>query len=148
MNTNQQFAVSIHVLTLLSALPDQAITSEQIANSVNTHPVVIRRIMGLLRKKGLVESRSGASGGWKLSRLPQQITLCCVYEAVNHDELLGMHSHPNTSCSVGAHIQPAIGKVFNQAEKALHTALGGFTIADVLADIQKTDARKEITTHG
>ena len=68
MNTNQQFAVSCHILAILAAYPDTAVTSETIAESVDTNPVVIRRIMSHLRQHGLVDSRSGASGGWRLVR--------------------------------------------------------------------------------
>jgi Rrf2 family protein len=136
MNTNHQFAVSIHILTLLSALPGQALTSEQIAESVSTHSVVIRRIMGQLRKQGLVESRSGASGGWKLSRAPGEIHLCSIYDAINRESLLGVHPHPNADCPIGAHIRSALGAVFGQAEKAMHDSLSGFTVADVLSEIR------------
>jgi Rrf2 family protein len=135
MNTNQQFAVSIHILTLLSALPDQPLTSKQIAKSVNTNPVVIRRVMGQLRKQGLVESRPGVSGGWKLSRAAGEIRLCSVYDATNRDSLLGMHPHPNTDCPIGAHIQPALEKVFGQAEKAMRDSLSEFTVAAVLSEV-------------
>ncbi len=137
MKTNQQFAVSIHILTLLAALPDQVLTSEQIAESVNTNPVVIRRVLGQLRQQGLVESRSGASGGWKLMRAPGEIHLRSVYAALNHETLLGMHAHPNADCPVGAKIQPALEKVFGQAEKAMHDSLSEFTVADILVEISK-----------
>ena len=137
MNTNQQFSVSIHILTLLAVMPDHLLTSEEIADSVNTNPVVIRRVMGHLREHGLVESRPGASGGWKLSRTPEQIHLCSVYDAFSHDELLGMHRHPNLDCPIGAKITPALEKVFGQAEKAMHDSLSGFTVSDVLKSIQQ-----------
>lgn len=135
MNTNQQFAVSIHILTLLSVMPDQPLTSKQIAESVNTNPVVIRRVMGQLRKQGLVESRTGASGGWKLSCVPEGIRLCSVYDAINRDPLLRMHLHPNADCPIGAHIQPALEKVFGQAEKAMRDSLSGSTVADILVAV-------------
>jgi Rrf2 family protein len=143
MNTNQQFAVAIHILTLLAALPDQSLTSAQIAASVNTNPVVIRRILGQLRKQNLVESRSGASGGWKLTRAPSQIHLCSVYDALIRAALLGMHPHPNPGCPIGSHIHPALEKVFEQAEQAMHNALSGFTVQDVLLEIQTLEPAKE-----
>lgn len=136
MNTNQQFAVSIHILTLLSVMQNRALTSEQIAESVNTHPVVIRRVMGLLRKQGLVESRPGACGGWKLTRAPGEIHLCNVYDAINNEALLAIHPHPNTDCPVGSKIHPALLKVFGEAEKAMHDSLSGFTVADVLDEVR------------
>ena len=142
MNTNQQFSVSIHILTLLAASPDQPLTSEYIAGSVNTNPVVIRRVMGHLREHGLVESRPGASGGWKLSRAPEQIHLCSVYDAFSHEDLLGMHRHSNMDCPIGAKIQPALEKVFGQAEQAMHDELSRFTVADVLLDVTSKPVEK------
>ena len=61
MNTNQQFAVSVHILTVLAASSGQVVTSEYIAESVDTNPVVIRRVMGHLREHGLVESFNQAA---------------------------------------------------------------------------------------
>ena len=124
MKPNSRFTVAVHVLTLLAHEGGKTpVTSEFIAGSVNTNPVVIRRVMGHLRQNGLVESRPGANGGWKLARAPEQIHLCSVYDAFHRDEILGMHQHPNQDCPIGAKITPALEKVFGQAEKAMHNAL-------------------------
>jgi len=61
---NCRFTVAIHVLCLLAALHPKPVTSEFIAGSVNTNPVVIRRILAALRRAGLVKSQPGVSGGW------------------------------------------------------------------------------------
>jgi Rrf2 family protein len=135
LNTNQQFAVSVHILTILAASAGRVVTSEHIAESVDTNPVVIRRIMGHLREHGLVESRSGATGGWTLKQAPGQIQLCEVYRAVSHDALLGMHQHPNPFCPIGSKIQPALAEVFEAAQVALEAELGKFTVADVLGKV-------------
>jgi Rrf2 family protein len=140
MNTNQQFAVSVHILTVLAASAGQVVTSEYIAESVDTNPVVIRRIMGHLREHGLVESRSGATGGWRLKLPPEQIPLCEVYRAVNHDTLLAMHQHPNQNCPIGSKIPSALGEIFGAAQIALEAALGRFTVADVLKKVLTEEA--------
>ena len=56
---NSRFAVAIHILALVAAGPREQVTSEFIAGSVNTNPVVIRRISGMLRKAGLINLTSG-----------------------------------------------------------------------------------------
>src|SRR3990170_8848187 len=104
MNTNQRFAVSLHILTLLAA-SDGQLTSESIADSVDTNPVVIRRTLANLRQQGLVESRPGANGGWRLLNSPKQIRLCAVYRMMGQEAVLALHSHPNKNCRVGAHIK-------------------------------------------
>src|SRR3990170_6314498 len=122
MNTNQRFAVSLHILTLLAA-SDGQLTSETIASSVNTHPVVIRRTLANLRQQGLVESRPGANGGWRLLNSPKQIRLCAVYRMMCREGVFTLHSHPNIHCRVGAHIQAALTDVFTVAQTEMENAL-------------------------
>ena len=43
-------------------------TSEQLAKAMQTHPVVIRRILGGLRDAGFVHSEKGHGGGWTIAR--------------------------------------------------------------------------------
>ncbi|MCX6067799.1 MAG: Rrf2 family transcriptional regulator [Chloroflexi bacterium] len=135
MNTNQQFAVSCHILAVLAAYPTTLVTSETIAESVDTHPVVIRRIMAHLRQHGLVDSRPGASGGWRLLRPAAEISLREVYRAISHEEALAMHQHPNQDCPIGSKIQGALGDVFDEAQTALETALEKFSVANLLENI-------------
>jgi Rrf2 family protein len=132
MNPNQQFAVSCHILTILAAYPEDAVTSETIAQSVDTNPVVIRRVMAHLRLHGLVGSRPGTSGGWRLLRSPSDLTLGDVYRAVSHEGLLSMHQHPNPFCPIGGNIQEALGGVFSQAQVALEKALDEFSVENIL----------------
>jgi Rrf2 family protein len=132
MNTNQQFAVSCHILAILAAYPETAVTSETIAESVNTNPVVIRRIMSHLRQHGLVDSRSGASGGWRLARPPSELSLREVYQAISHETVLALHQHPKADCPIGGHIRQTLGNVFEDAQQALELSLDKVSVANVL----------------
>jgi Rrf2 family protein len=132
MNTNQQFAVSCHILAILASDQDSVVTSESIAESVNTNPVVIRRIMSHLRKHGLVGSRSGANGGWRLMRASDKISLREVYCAVTHESVFAMHQHPNPDCPIGGNIQPALDAIFGEARMAMEMALEKFSVAQTL----------------
>lgn len=135
MNANQQFSVSVHILTILAAYPKTPLTSETIAESVDTNPVVIRRVMAHLRQHGLVDSRPGASGGWHLLHDPAAINLRDVYHALRHENVLSMHQHPNPDCPIGGHIHETLGPVFDEAQSSLEAALGQFTISDLLESI-------------
>jgi Rrf2 family protein len=135
MNTNQQFSVSVHILIILAAYPHTPMTSEAIAESVDTHPVVIRRIMAHLRQHGLVDSRPGACGGWHLLHDPANINLRDVYHAIRHENVLSMHQHPNPDCPIGGHIHETLGPVFDEAHTALESALEKFTVANMLEKV-------------
>lgn len=108
-------------------------TSETIAGSVNTNPVFIRRILGLLNRAGLVASQPGVGGGWRLMRAPDKISLLEVFRAVDEGHLLTMHhNQPNPACLIGRNIQRTLTVYFGEAEKAFERELAGQTIAQVL----------------
>jgi Rrf2 family protein len=134
---NSRFAVAVHLLTLLTAgrrrFPGCPLTSESAAESVNTNPVVVRRILGSLRKVGMVSSQPGPSGGWFLERQPEQINLRDVYRAVKEDTLFSMHHRqPSSGCMIGANIQDVLQGFFADAEAAMEAELSEKTIADVV----------------
>jgi Rrf2 family protein len=135
MNTNQRFAISIHALTLLAS-SNAPLTSEMIASSVDTNPVVIRRAMANLRVHGLVKSKPGAHGGWTLVREPARIGLSEVYQCLGEDDVLFIHSHPNKDCPIGGKIKGVLQNVFGEAQAELEKALGNHTVADVLEDVR------------
>lgn len=136
MHTNTRFSVAIHILTLLVRDQDEPVTSDFIAGSVNTNPVVIRRVLGYLRNHKLVESQPGAGGGWRLLRSPADITLRDVYQAVEAGKVLNIHERPSPRCPVGRNIQPVLEATFQPAQASLEAALAHTTIADIVRDIQ------------
>lgn len=137
MKPNSRFTVAVHILTLLAYGADDApMTSEFISGSVNTNPVVIRRLLALLRKAKLVRSQGGPGGGWRLVVPPKGITLRDVYRAVESDALFPLHtSIPNPRCPVGSTIQSALVGHYEEARLALERDLERTNIADLLEDV-------------
>ena len=136
MSTSSRMTVATHALTWMAWVcpkrPDGIVTSEQIASSVKTNPVVIRRVLGSLRAAGLVESQRGQGAGWRLTRNPESITLRDVYLAVEPDPLIALHAAPpNQDCPVGRGIPPVLRDVYDRAEESMKTELAAVTIADV-----------------
>ncbi len=137
---NSRFTVGVHLLALLALggerCPGVPLTSEIASESVNTNPVVVRRILGCLRKAGMVSSQSGPNGGWCLRREPAAITLQEVYRAVEDDTLFSMHhSPPSSDCLIGRNIQDALSLFFGRAEAAMEAKLAEQTVADVVAAV-------------
>lgn len=129
--------MAVHVLTLLAATPaGELLTSDRMAGSVNTNPVVIRRILGQLKKAGLVEVRA-AAGGTYLARPAAAITLLDVYHAVEVVEgnLFSIHDKPNIKCPVGRNIQAALDETLSRAQAALEQQLAGVSVAQLVTDM-------------
>jgi len=135
---NSRLTIAVHALAWLAFAQQRGrdrLTSDQVAASVNTNPVIIRRSLGDLRRAGLVRVRRGAEAGWSLSRRPEDITLLAVYDAVTGEPLFAMHhAGPNLKCPVGRGIQPALRGLYRGAEQALREELAGTSIADVLRE--------------
>jgi Rrf2 family protein len=138
MSMNSRLTVALHVLSYIVSAERHGrapVTSGRIASSVNTNPVVIRRILGLLRNAGLVHSHRGAGAGWTLARKPEAITLLDVHRAVEDGSLFALHaSPPNPRCPIGRGIQPALRRVYGRLEEQLHRELSRTTVDQVLAE--------------
>lgn len=133
---NSRFAVAIHILALASTQPGA--TSDFIAGSVNTNPVVIRRISGLLKKAGLLTSKAGLPG-FTLTKEPTKITLLDIYKSVQgkDESTFIMHEDPNPECAVGSNIQATLEKKFKRAQLAMENELAAQTLDDILMDLFK-----------
>ena len=132
MRANTQFAIAIHILTLLAQAHGALLTSTEMASSVNTNPAFLRRILGGLSRAEMVESQPGAAGGWRLRRAPEAITLRAIFRAVDDGHLLAMHHDPNPNCPVGGVIQSTLEQYFGEAETAFERTLEGRTLAQVV----------------
>lgn len=129
---NSRLAVAIHILSLIAANPGKQITSDYIAGSVNTNPVVIRRIMSMLKKAGILKTRVGVAGT-ALARNPADISLLEVHKAVQaQDELFAIHEQPNPNCPIGKNIQSTLEGVFFDAQRALENELANKSVEDIL----------------
>ncbi len=137
MAANSRLTIAVHALAWLALAQRQGhdvLTSDQVAASVNTNPVIIRRCLGELRRAGLVQVRRGAGAGWSLARAPEQITLLEVHDAVGHERPFGLHhSEPNLECPVGKGIRPALDQFYGEVEQAMRRELALVSVAEVLS---------------
>lgn len=137
MNNDTRLAVGIHILALLSLASEEHLTSGLLARSVNTNPVVIRRLLSQLKKAGLIEVRPGI-GGALLRRPPESINLLEVYQALvpqPKGQPFYLHQNPSEKCFVGRNIHEALKAPFDKVNQAMRDSLSATTVADVAAFI-------------
>lgn len=133
MAKNCRFAVAVHTCALLALSDGQPVTSDWIAGSVNTNPVVIRRILAALSRAGLVHSTRGSHGGSTLARPPAQVSLLDIHRAVEDEEPPPLHNQPpNQNCPVGRGIQPVLVRVIDRADAARDAVLRTTLLAEVV----------------
>ncbi|ALL14850.1 Rrf2 family transcriptional regulator [Caulobacter henricii] len=140
MSDSQKFPVAAHALAYLAHKqafsPDRAVASVELAASVPTNPVVVRRVTAMLGKAGLIGARAGANGGAWLLQPPQDITLDRVLRAVHGCAHLGVAPPGVKGCPVGEKIPDAVSAAIIAANTAAHDRLAQITVADLLAGAQ------------
>ena len=137
MSTSSRFAVAVHVMSLMAWADEEPLKSEQVAESVQTNPVVIRRMLCELAEANLVVSQTGAMGGSKLARDPKQITLLDIFQAVETPGVFSLHRHPpSPNCPVGVNIGTVLNEVLDEVDSAVAQVLANITVKDVVARLK------------
>lgn len=120
----------------LASRNGDALTSEVLAGTYGTSPVVLRRVLVKLKKAGLVQTKRGAGGGSVLAREATAITLREVYEAVTEDSSLMPGFSKGCSGKVAPILADYVNGLFAEAEEALLAKLGETTVAGMDAHVR------------
>jgi Rrf2 family protein len=133
--------MAVHVLAVLAYKEGDRVTSAFLANSVNTNPVIIRRLLLSLQKARLVDTCKGAGSGSRLSRSPRRINMAEIYRSVEDSESFATPSRkPRADCPVGHCIIDALAKIFTSAQNAMERNLAKTTLADVIEMVKAPGA--------
>lgn len=136
MSDSQKFPVAAHALAYLAhrgaMSAATAVSSAELAASMPTNPVVVRRVTAMLSRAGLIATKAGAGGGAWLLRDPETISLDEVLRSVNGCAHLGVPPPGARGCPVGERIPRAIVAAIKSADDAATQRLGGIMISDLL----------------
>jgi Rrf2 family protein len=137
MAANSRFAVAVHALALVAWHEDICQNSREIADSVATNPVVIRRLLAQLAKVGIIKSAHGPKGGFRLGRQPTSITLFDIYTAVEEGGFFALPEKANADCPIACHMKKILDGVFAQFEARVTPALKQTSLADIVRRLPK-----------
>lgn len=130
-----KFAISLHILTLLTKSPDEFLSSEYIAGSMNINPVLVRKEIGNLKKHNVVESREGKFGGTRLSKSAADITLEDIYNMTFDCVSLGYSKNdPNPNCPVGKKINENLDVLYKSINIKICSQLKDITLLQFTSD--------------
>lgn len=115
---NTRFATAIHILTLLAAQPEEWLSSDYIAGSININPVIVRKELSVLVEAGLVTTKKGKEGGAKLNKKSEEILISDIYSAVISGEILGRkNTNTNPKCPIGKQINMQLCALFSEIDQ-------------------------------
>ena len=126
-----KFAITIHILTLLTKFPDEYLSSEYIAGSMNLHPVLVRKEIANLKKNNIVESKEGKNGGTKLLKSATNISLDAIFKMTFETVTLGFSKNePNPDCTVGKKINENLQNLYENINEKISLQLSGISLED------------------
>ncbi len=140
MKRDSRLSSVLHAL-LHMAEQDGPVTSETLAQCMNTNPVVVRRTMGLLREVGIVNSAKGHTGGWTIAADLGAVTLRQLHEALGEPAVFAIGNRNETpECLVEQAVNSVLDDAFAEAEALLLKRFETVTLADLAADFARRHA--------
>ncbi len=134
MQISSRFTVALHIFTCVEVFKDEyKVTSDFLAGSINTNPVIIRKILTQLKNAGLIEVARG-TGGITVTKPLNEITFYDVYEAiepVENGDLFRFHENPNPECPVGRNIHALLDQKLQSIQGAMEDEMKRYTIDDL-----------------
>ncbi|MDR0802278.1 Rrf2 family transcriptional regulator [Fluviicola sp.] len=128
---NTRFATAIHILTLLAHYPDEWLSSDLIAASININPVIVRKELLVLKEAGFIESKMGKNGGCRLAKNSSEIVISEIYDVVKNGNILGKkNQNPNPKCDIGKDINQNLQLLFSETDILITRFLKQKTLAD------------------
>ena len=146
MQISSRFTIALHIFTCVETFKDDCkVTSDFLASSINTNPVIIRKILSQLKNAGLITVARG-TGGIAPTRPISEITFYDVYQAiepVENGDLFHFHEAPNPECPVGRNIHSLLDDKLKAIQGAMEAEMKKYTVADLdtgLKEILKKEA--------
>ena len=145
MQISSRFTVALHIFTCVETFKDDyKVTSDFLASSIGTNPVIIRKILTQLQGAGLIKVLRG-TGGIEVTRNLSEISFFDVYQAiepVEDGDLFRFHENPSPLCPVGRNIHALLDDKLSSIQNAMETEMKKYTLDDLRTGMQDILAKE------
>lgn len=136
MKYSTKYSDAIHILAYIHLFKGTDLSSDRIAQSVETNPAYVRRIMSDLRIAGLIESQRGKPNP-KLTKEPNEISLLDIYASVEKDHhLLHADKKTNPNCLIGGNIQGVLEETYDVLQKKIEQEMSAISLQSIIEGIR------------
>ncbi|MBO5485213.1 MAG: Rrf2 family transcriptional regulator [Lachnospiraceae bacterium] len=140
MQISSRFTVALHIFTAVDVFKDDyKVTSDFLAGSIGTNPVIIRKLLTQLKNAGLITVARG-TGGIELTKELSEISFYDVYQAIEPLEggdLFRFHEAPNPQCPVGRNIHALLDGKLQNIQEAMESEMKKYTLQDLREGMQE-----------
>jgi DNA-binding IscR family transcriptional regulator len=145
MQISSRFTVALHIFTAVDVFKDDyKVTSDFLAGSIGTNPVIIRKLLTQLKSAGLITVARG-TGGIELTKDLSEISFYDVYEAIEPVEggdLFRFHEAPNPECPVGRNIHALLDEKLKDIQDTMEERMKHYTLMDLRSGMQDLLAKE------
>ena len=145
MQISSRFTVALHIFTCVETFKDDyKVTSDFLASSIGTNPVIIRKMLTQLQGAGLIKVLRG-TGGIEVTRDLSEISFFDVYQAiepVEDGDLFRFHENPSPLCPVGRNIHALLDDKLSSIQNAMETEMKKYTLDDLRSGMQDILAKE------
>ena len=129
---DSSFNLAVHALVCLSH-SGRFLSSEALAENICTNPTRVRRVMAALKKAGIVVTREGSDGGYRLQAALAKLTLQQVAEAVNARfvDCAWRSGDIDRDCAICSGMAGVMDALYRNMNKQCAAYLSHITIADI-----------------
>ena len=136
---SSRFTIALHIFACVDTFQDEyKVTSDFLAASIGTNPVIIRKILTQLQAAGLIAVARG-TGGITPTRELARISFYDVYQAIEPVEegsLFRFHQHPSPTCPVGRNIHALLDDKLQNIQSTMEEEMKRYTIEDLRTGMQ------------
>lgn len=144
MQISSRFTMAIHMFACMDVFHDEKVTSELMASSIGTNPVIIRKLLQQLKRAGLLKVEQGVRGV-RPARDLKDISFLDLYRAVEctpQDELFHFHENPNSLCPVGSHVHAVLDEKLEHIQNTMEKEMSEISLASVMDDFHRKIGKK------
>ena len=127
MKYSHRLSDAVHILTYIGA-------SEIVEDDLSSRAIAVRHLMSSLKNAGLITSEPGRAAV-SLSKPTNEITLLDVYKAIEEPDLFHVDEETNQQCPIGANIQSALHKAYDEVQQQAECEMSKITLADIVKDV-------------
>ena len=129
---DSSFNLAVHALVCLSH-SGRSLSSEALAENICTNSTRVRRVMAGLKKAGMVETREGSDGGYRLCADPAALSIRQVAEAVNARfvDCAWRSGDIDRECAICSGMAGVMDTLYREMNEECAAYLSRITIADI-----------------
>ncbi|GAX01305.1 Rrf2 family transcriptional regulator [Secundilactobacillus silagei] len=135
MKFSHKLSDGVHILAYVDIYKDGDLSSQAIADSIESNPSLVRRLMSKLVKAGLLNSTPRLAAP-SLAKPASEISLLAIYRAVeDNQQLLHIDEKTNPKCIVGGNIQETLNDVYQRIQADTEAAMQQVNLQGIIDDI-------------